>query len=135
MHCCEGSEARVHLNASHLPRHTSIPSTLALHTRTYLQDIFNLLPNLNAAELSRSFAVESNDCMAALYLASLVRSITALHDLIDNKALRMHHEQLQVCGVGVCGGCVWGWLEGSGEGAGGWGAVSVGSDAAMAAGP
>ena len=106
MHCCEGSEARVHLNASHLPRHTSIPSTLALHTRTYLQDIFNLLPNLNAAELSRSFAVESNDCMAALYLASLVRSITALHDLIDNKALRMHHEQLQVCrGLwGTCGG-------------------------------
>lgn len=53
-----------------------------------MQDIFNLLPNLNVAELSRSFATESNDMMAVLYLASLVRSVLALHDLIDNKAER-----------------------------------------------
>ncbi|KAL4458424.1 hypothetical protein ABPG75_013289 [Micractinium tetrahymenae] len=58
-----------------------------------LQDIFNLLPNLNVAELSQSFAVESNDMMAVLYLASLIRSVLALHDLIDNKSQRAFYEQ------------------------------------------
>ncbi|PSC68372.1 26S proteasome non-ATPase regulatory subunit 7-like protein A-like [Micractinium conductrix] len=58
-----------------------------------LQDIFNLLPNLNASELSQSFAVESNDMMLALYLASLTRSVLALHDLIDNKAQRRYYEK------------------------------------------
>lgn len=60
-----------------------------------MQDIFNLLPNLNVAELSRSFAVESNDMMLTLYLASLIRGITAMHDLIDNKAARMAVEREQ----------------------------------------
>jgi 26S proteasome regulatory subunit N8 len=48
------------------------------------------------AELSRSFAVESNDMMLTLYLASLIRGITAMHDLIDNKAARMAVERDQV---------------------------------------
>ena len=50
------------------------------------QDVFNLLPNLGVEELSRSFAVQSNDMMLAIYLASLTRSVLALHSLIDNKA-------------------------------------------------
>lgn len=58
-----------------------------------LQDIFNLLPNLNVAELSQSFAVESNDMMAVLYLSSLIRSVLALHDLIDNKGQRAFYER------------------------------------------
>ncbi|KAL4429567.1 hypothetical protein ABPG77_008616 [Micractinium sp. CCAP 211/92] len=58
-----------------------------------LQDIFNLLPNLNVTELNQSFAVESNDMMAVLYLASLIRSVLALHDLIDNKGQRAFYEQ------------------------------------------
>lgn len=34
--------------------------------------------------------------MLTLYLASLIRGITAMHDLIDNKAARMAVEREQV---------------------------------------
>merc|ERR1712088_91927 len=45
------------------------------HQITYLlQDIFNLLPNVN-----------TNDQMLVLYTSSLIRSIIALHNLINNK--------------------------------------------------
>lgn len=54
-----------------------------------LQDIFSLLPNLNMEEMVSSFAVETNDMMMAVYLASLVRSVVALHNLIENKESRM----------------------------------------------
>ena len=57
-----------------------------------LQDIFNLLPNLNVAELTKSFAVEANDMMMVVYVSSLVRSVVALHNLIDNKEVRAHSE-------------------------------------------
>lgn len=57
-----------------------------------LQDIFNLLPNLNVAQLSNSLAVESNDMMMVVYLASLVRSVIALHALIDNREERKARE-------------------------------------------
>ena len=50
-----------------------------------VQDVFNLLPNLGVEALSRSFTVQSNDMMLAIYLASLTRSVLALHSLIDNK--------------------------------------------------
>lgn len=61
-----------------------------------IQDTFNLLPNLNVAELSKSFVVESNDMMLVIYLASLIRSVIALHNLIDNKEGRAHVEQERV---------------------------------------
>lgn len=64
-----------------------------------LQDIFNLLPNLTTApaskplgqnqvqssEVARSMTVKTNDQLMTIYLSSLVRAITAFHDLIDNK--------------------------------------------------
>jgi 26S proteasome regulatory subunit N8 len=65
-----------------------------------LQDVFNLLPNLgtappsakgaadtgaNSAELARSMSVKTNDQLMAIYLSSLIRAITAFHDLIENK--------------------------------------------------
>lgn len=64
-----------------------------------LQDIFNLLPNLTTApaskpmgkeqvqnsELGRAMTVKTNDQLMTIYLSSLVRAITAFHDLIDNK--------------------------------------------------
>lgn len=64
-----------------------------------LQDIFNLLPNLTTtpaskpmglnqvqnSELARSMTVKTNDQLMTIYLSSLVRAITAFHDLIDNK--------------------------------------------------
>ncbi|GAA6007935.1 proteasome regulatory particle lid subunit RPN8 [Rhodotorula paludigena] len=58
-----------------------------------LQDIFNLLPNLDAAvrggETSdgskRPFTVATNDQLLVMYLSSLIRAVIALHDLVLNK--------------------------------------------------
>jgi len=50
-----------------------------------LQDIFNLLPNLNMEEFQKSLTVKTNDQMAVMYLASMVRSVLSLHNLIQNK--------------------------------------------------
>ncbi|KAE9990847.1 Pof6 interactor protein 1 [Venturia inaequalis] len=66
-----------------------------------LQDVFNLLPNLstpkpslggtqsvsaqNNSELTRAMSVKTNDQLMAIYLSSLIRAITAFHDLIENK--------------------------------------------------
>ncbi|PGG97851.1 26S proteasome regulatory subunit rpn-8 [Polytolypa hystricis UAMH7299] len=67
-----------------------------------LQDVFNLLPNLatpksgpqvNGADtsqtgdsdLARAMSIKTNDQLMAIYLSSLIRAITAFHDLIDNK--------------------------------------------------
>jgi 26S proteasome regulatory subunit N8 len=50
-----------------------------------LQEIFNLLPDQDSEELVRSFAMETNDMMLALYLGSMLRSTVALHNLISNK--------------------------------------------------
>jgi 26S proteasome regulatory subunit N8 len=75
-----------------------------------LQDVFNLLPNISQiseeasstltksnqiqlqgnaplqhTDLAQSFNVKTNDQLMILYVSSLVRSIIAFHDLIDNK--------------------------------------------------
>merc|ERR1739845_272851 len=50
-----------------------------------LQEIFNLLPDQDSEELVKSFAMETNDMMLALYLGSILRSTVALHNLINNK--------------------------------------------------
>mmetsp|Transcript_29173 Transcript_29173/g.67854 ORF Transcript_29173/g.67854 Transcript_29173/m.67854 type:complete len:357 (-) Transcript_29173:297-1367(-) len=50
-----------------------------------LQEIFNLLPDQDSEELVRSFAMETNDMMLALYLGSMLRATVALHNLINNK--------------------------------------------------
>lgn len=56
------------------------------HTIMYLlQDIFNLLPNLNVEEFIKSLTMKTNDQMLVIYLASVIRSVIALHNLIDNK--------------------------------------------------
>jgi 26S proteasome regulatory subunit N8 len=51
----------------------------------YLQNAFSLLPSLEARSLSGAFASRTNDNMLSIYLASLVRSVIALHDLISNQ--------------------------------------------------
>ncbi|PNW82369.1 hypothetical protein CHLRE_06g278256v5 [Chlamydomonas reinhardtii] len=58
-----------------------------------VQEIFNLLPNMNVESLSKSLAVKSNDMMHVIYVASMVRSILALHKLIDNKEGRLWAEK------------------------------------------
>ena len=67
-----------------------------------LQDVFNLLPNLSTpkatphvndsdkpqtenSDLARAMSVKTNDQLMTIYLSSLIRAITAFHDLIDNK--------------------------------------------------
>ncbi len=50
-----------------------------------MQDIVNLLPNLGVEELVQSILVKTNDMHLAIYIASLVRSIIALHNLLNNK--------------------------------------------------
>ncbi|EPR64908.1 Mov34/MPN/PAD-1 family protein [Toxoplasma gondii TgCatPRC2] len=50
-----------------------------------IQDIFNLLPDLSDPELIEAFTIQANDTMLNLYLGSVVRSVLALHNLINNK--------------------------------------------------
>ena len=50
-----------------------------------LQDIFNLLPDINHGNFVESLYVKTNDQMLVVYLAALIRSIIALHNLINNK--------------------------------------------------
>ena len=81
------------------------------------QDIFNLLPNVNVESLSKALSggirelnahpnvllshtlhllppsVKSNDMMLVVYVASLIRSVLALHNLIDNKEQRIWSEK------------------------------------------
>ena len=75
------------------------PQVMAASMRT--QDVFNLLPNLGVEALSRSFTVQSNDMMLAIYLASLTRSVLALHSLIDNKVPTWVTATLAVCWTAV----------------------------------
>ena len=50
-----------------------------------LQTILNLLPNLNTEEMVRSILIKTNDMHLAIYLSALIRSVIALHDLINNR--------------------------------------------------
>eukprot|EP00752_Nemacystus_decipiens_P001673 g1624.t2 len=50
-----------------------------------MQNIFNLLPNLNVDELVRSMLVKTNDMHLVIYVSALIRSVVALHDLVNNK--------------------------------------------------
>ena len=71
-----------------------------------LQDVFNLLPNLSApkegsaaggkgavSELSHAMGIKTNDQLMAIYLSSLIRAITAFHDLIENKVQNKQHDE------------------------------------------
>eukprot|EP01068_Selenidium_serpulae_P014918 Selendium_serpulae@DN6159_c1_g1_i1.p1 len=49
------------------------------------QNIFNMLPDLDREDIISSFRLQTNDTMLALYLGSLVRSVIALHNVINNK--------------------------------------------------
>lgn len=60
-----------------------------------LQDIFNLLPDINNDAFSKSFYVKNNDQVLAVYLAAMVRSIVALHNLINNKLTNKDAEEVK----------------------------------------
>jgi 26S proteasome regulatory subunit N8 len=50
-----------------------------------LQDIFNLLPQVNTPDFVAATFVKTNDQALVVYLASMIRSVIALHNLINNK--------------------------------------------------
>jgi len=59
------------------------PNQLVLDS---IQDMFNMLPKVaDTRQYARSFTVESNDMMSAIYLGALTRAVIALHQLILNK--------------------------------------------------
>ncbi|XP_035893902.1 26S proteasome non-ATPase regulatory subunit 7 [Anopheles stephensi] len=58
-----------------------------------LQDILNLLPDIAQENFTDTLYVKTNDQMLVVYLASLVRSIIALHNLINNKLTNRDAEE------------------------------------------
>ncbi|WEW61830.1 proteasome regulatory particle subunit [Emydomyces testavorans] len=77
-----------------------------------LQGIFNLLPNLATAkqrtpgnasdqpqigntELARAMNIKTNDQLMSIYISSLIRAITAFHDLIENKIQNRQQQEEQ----------------------------------------
>ncbi|KAI9595340.1 proteasome regulatory subunit 12 [Syncephalis fuscata] len=60
-----------------------------------LQDIFNLLPDVSDPETVKAFSVQTNDQLLVIYLASLVRAVVALHNLIDNKLANRDAERAE----------------------------------------
>uniref|UniRef100_D3TM99 26S proteasome non-ATPase regulatory subunit 7 n=2 Tax=Glossina TaxID=44049 RepID=D3TM99_GLOMM len=58
-----------------------------------LQDIFNLLPDITSDQFTETMYVKTNDQMLVVYLASMVRSIIALHNLINNKLTNRDAEE------------------------------------------
>ena len=82
------------------------------HEITYqLQDIFNLLPDVTNPVFVRSlqvhishkmtsphffnilYQVNTNDQMLVMYIASVIRSVIALHNLINNKLANKEAEK------------------------------------------
>jgi 26S proteasome regulatory subunit N8 len=59
-----------------------------------IQDVFNLLPNLNQERMVKAFNAQTNDNMLVIYLASLIRSVITLHNLINNKLDFKRSEEL-----------------------------------------
>lgn len=51
----------------------------------HLQDIFNLLPEVSMPEFVRATFIKTNDQALVVYLAAMIRSVIALHNLISNK--------------------------------------------------
>lgn len=60
-----------------------------------LQDILNLLPDVTTDNFTETMYVRTNDQMLVVYLASMVRSIIALHNLINNKLTNRDAEELK----------------------------------------
>uniref|UniRef100_A0A8C4R5J5 26S proteasome non-ATPase regulatory subunit 7 n=1 Tax=Eptatretus burgeri TaxID=7764 RepID=A0A8C4R5J5_EPTBU len=58
-----------------------------------LQDVFNLLPDVDLGTFIKSFYLKTNDQLLVVYLAALVRSVVALHNLINNKLANREAER------------------------------------------
>ncbi|KAL1458003.1 hypothetical protein WDU94_008180 [Cyamophila willieti] len=61
-----------------------------------LQDIFNMLPDITNGKFIDAFHVKTNDQMLVVYLAAMIRSIIALHNLINNKITNRDAEKKEI---------------------------------------
>jgi 26S proteasome regulatory subunit N8 len=59
-----------------------------------IQEIFNFLPNFETEEIIKSLSAETNNNYLVLYLGWLVKTITSLHKLINNKIMLKEEEKL-----------------------------------------
>ena len=50
-----------------------------------LQEIFNLLPDVHSPEARKALTVANNDQSMMIFAGSVIRSVIALHELINNK--------------------------------------------------
>jgi len=62
----------------------------------HLQEIFNLLPDVEKDSLVAAMHVQVNDHMLDMYLATTIRTIIALHNLINNKISNTNDEKKQL---------------------------------------
>ncbi|KAL4630263.1 26S proteasome non-ATPase regulatory subunit 7-like [Arapaima gigas] len=71
-----------------------VTGTLPFNERVVyrLQDIFSFLPDIKQREFVKALYVKTNDQMLVVYLASLIRSVLALHNLINNKIANRNAE-------------------------------------------
>lgn len=60
-----------------------------------LQEIFNRLPNVEEDSLVAAMHVKVNDHMLAVYLATMIRAVIALHNLINNKINNSNEKKKQ----------------------------------------
>jgi len=87
LHSLQGLHSRLLDIATYLEKVVSGKLPVNHEILGYLQDVFNLLPNLatGEGELNKSLKVTTNDQFMCVYLSSLIRATIALHDLIENK--------------------------------------------------
>ena len=59
-----------------------------------IQEIFNYLPNFETEDIIKSLSNQTNNNYLVLYLGWLVKTIIALHKLINNKIMLKEEEKL-----------------------------------------
>jgi len=59
-----------------------------------IQEIFNLLPNFDTESLIKAMSIQTNNNYLVLYLTWLVKTIVALHKLINNKIAIKEEENM-----------------------------------------
>jgi 26S proteasome regulatory subunit N8 len=59
-----------------------------------IQEIFNLLPNFDIESLIKAMSIQTNNNYLVLYLSWLVKTVVALHKLINNKIAIKEEENL-----------------------------------------
>ncbi|VDO40108.1 unnamed protein product [Onchocerca flexuosa] len=59
----------------------------------YIQEVLNLLPDVTSPQFVEAHNVQTNDQLMCVYMGSLVRTVIALHNLIDNKLSLQKNEK------------------------------------------